>query len=718
MSFDNLTVSKRLAIGFCSLIGILLLVGTLNLVSFRKFAAAAAMDAHTYQVITQGDRMLNSMLNIETGARGFALAGQDSYLQPFDKGKSDFENVWAEAKRLTSDNPVQQERLQRIHQVYQGFLAMQSQMIAQRRAGAVGETAGASGSRDDAAKQQMDGFRDLIEQYETMERGLLVTRSAETAARVSAGQWVTIGGVLAGIAIAAFLGLRIRRSLMRQLGGEPAYAAEVVRRIARGLLNEDVRLQYPGSSLLADMQQMQLQLRQLNAGQLDMKQRHDAGELDYRLDATRFPGAYGGMAEAINELAGSHIELSTQIVELLERYAIGDFARDMARLPGQKQRISLAMDTAKSNLEAVKDAILQLSQAAASGDFSKRGARDRFEYGFGEMVQALNTMMAEAESALADVGDVMVAVAAGDLTHKVSKQYPGAFGQLADSANRSAVQLSEIVAQIRSGADTINLAAGEIASGNDDLSRRTEQQAASLEETAASMEELTSTVRHNAESARQASTLAGGAAEVAARGGEVVGEVVKTMAGIETSSKKIADIIDVIDGIAFQTNILALNAAVEAARAGDQGRGFAVVASEVRTLAQRSAGAAKEIKALIEDSVGRVEAGATLVNDAGRTMSEIVSSVQRVTDIMAEISSASQEQSAGIEQVNQTVTQMDEVTQQNAALVEEATAAARSMEQQALALVGMVGQFRIEEGASAVNRMVARIADTEQRAPA
>ncbi|WP_238345971.1 methyl-accepting chemotaxis protein, partial [Luteimonas saliphila] len=266
-------------------------------------------------------------------------------------------------------------------------------------------------------------------------------------------------------------------------------------------------------------------------------------------------------------------------------------------------------------------------------------------------------------------------------------------------ANRTVDRLADIVGQIRTGSDAINSAASEIAAGNDDLSRRTEQQAASLEETASSMEELTSTVRQNADNARQANQLAIGAVDVASQGGEVVGKVVQTMSAISESSNRIADIIGVIDGIAFQTNILALNAAVEAARAGEQGRGFAVVAAEVRSLAQRSAGAAKEIKTLITDSADKVRHGNDLVDQAGRTMGEIVTSVKRVTDIIADISAASQEQSAGIEQVNQAITQMDESTQQNAALVEEATAAARSMEQQAGQLVQTVAVFSAQ-GAS------------------
>jgi methyl-accepting chemotaxis protein len=260
--------------------------------------------------------------------------------------------------------------------------------------------------------------------------------------------------------------------------------------------------------------------------------------------------------------------------------------------------------------------------------------------------------------------------------------------------------LSGIVSGVRSGTDTIATASNQIAAGNLDLSSRTEQQASALEETASSMEELTSIVRQNADNAKQANQLAASASSVALNGGEVIEKVVGTMAAINESSRKIVDIIGVIDSIAFQTNILALNAAVEAARAGEQGRGFAVVASEVRTLAQRSASAAKEIKALIDDSVSKVNAGSALVGQAGTTMQEIVASVRHVSDVVAEISAASQEQSSGIEEVNRAVTQMDEVTQQNAALVEQAAAAAASMQEQAAGLAQLVSVFVLDEHAA------------------
>lgn len=303
------------------------------------------------------------------------------------------------------------------------------------------------------------------------------------------------------------------------------------------------------------------------------------------------------------------------------------------------------------------------------------------------------------EHAVAETQHVVTSAREGDLMPRVSlDDKTGSVRDLCAGVNSLVESMAAVVSKIRVSIDTINDAAREISTGNTDLSSRTEQQAASLEQTASSMEELTSTVKQNAGNAIQANQLAISAAEVAAKGGQVVGEVVQTMSEINQSSKKIVDIISVIDGIAFQTNILALNAAVEAARAGEQGRGFAVVASEVRSLAQRSAGAAKEIKSLISDSVEKVGNGSVLVEQAGSTMAEIVASVKHVTDIMAEISAASQEQSKGIEQVNQTIAQMEEVTQQNAALVEEASASATSLEQQSDSLTQMVSRFKLEDG--------------------
>ena len=294
--------------------------------------------------------------------------------------------------------------------------------------------------------------------------------------------------------------------------------------------------------------------------------------------------------------------------------------------------------------------------------------------------------------ALADI-----ASGEGDLTRRMDATGKDELAQIALAFNQFADKIAAVLLQIRVAAENVRLATTEIAAGNRDLSERTEQQASSLEETAAAMEELTATVQQNASNAQQARQLAHAASDVAAHGGEVVGQVVQTMGGIEAASRKIEAIISVIDGIAFQTNILALNAAVEAARAGEQGRGFAVVASEVRTLAGRSAEAAKEIKGLIEDSVTQVASGSRQVQEAGATMAQVVDSIRQVNTVVAEISSASQEQSTGIAEVGTAITHMDQATQQNAALVEEATAAAQSLQQQAHSLADVVAGFKLPQ---------------------
>ena len=521
MNLTNYSVGRRLGMGFAIIIGIFLCVGWATLFTASKLRDAEDINTHTYKVLDKGTAMLAAMVNMETGTRGFLLAGEDKFLAPLTTGIADFEQHWNDVKRLTSDNPVQQKRLDEIKARQLEFKGVADAMIRMRRAVIAGsktmpELLTEFGlGRDKAA---MDAFRQLEADFEKMERDLQSERRANAEAMRALNRNAIIGGSLIALLVAITLGIINTRAITSPL----QQALALTKAVANGDLRTDIRV-------------------------------------------------------------------------------------------------------------AGRDETAQL-------------------------LNALKTMQ---------------------------------------------TNLAEVVGGVRHNAEGVASASAQIAQGNADLSRRTEDQASALEETAASMEELGSTVRQNADNARQANQLAQGASSVAARGGEVVSQVVHTMKGINDSSRRIADILGVIDGIAFQTNILALNAAVEAARAGEQGRGFAVVASEVRSLAQRSADAAKEIKGLISASVERVEQGSALVDQAGTTMAEIVTAIRHVSDIMAEISAASDEQSTGVRQVGEAVAQMDQTTQQNAALVEESSAAAEGLKDQAQQLVQAVSIFKLQNAAPA-----------------
>ena len=576
----------------------------------------------------------------------------------------------------------------------------------------------------------------LIQEADRQADAASTSASSTYAASVVLIVVMVLGGIGGGVAIAFFLA--------RSLAGSMREAVAVANDVASGKL--DTRISIDGQDEIGDllraMQRMQHDLRErterdqaVAAENLRIRTALESSSTgliitdpDYRIVYTN-PAITSLLREHAEQIGAALPELDLeasledQPVSILEPG--GKVATDfLARLErdghatrdvefGQAciaQSISTIVDAEgtlvgtvcewrdRTGEIAVEQEVARVVEAAAAGDLSGRIGTDDKQGFLLQLAVQLNGLLDANAISLAEVSRLLTGLADGDLSVRMEGDFHGVFARMRDDANATVDQLTSIVARIQGASGAINSGASEIASGNNDLSRRTEQQAANLEETAASMEELTSTVKQNADHARQANQLAIGAASVASQGGEVVGQVVTTMADIQASSRKIADIISVIDGIAFQTNILALNAAVEAARAGEQGRGFAVVATEVRSLAQRSATAAKEIKQLIEDSTGKVADGAKLAEQAGRTMGEMVASVQRVTDIMAEISAASQEQAAGIEQVNQTIVQMDETTQQNAALVEEASAAARSMEEQAAGLAQAIAVFRLESG--------------------
>ncbi|NHF68258.1 methyl-accepting chemotaxis protein [Xanthomonas hortorum] len=640
-----------------------------------------------------------------------------------------------EANRTLPLDPALRSELEAVTPTLQAYIAAADQVMT------LAETHADSGAA-------YADFNDKFGQLETRMGAISERILALNAANRSQAEhyskrvmWQQGGAVVLAFVCLALAAGWILRSVFGLLGGEPQLAMAAAQHIAEGRLDQPIPVAAKHArSLMAALARMQRDLRErlerersIAAENLRIRTALDNASTgmyiadpdltiiytnnalktllhtyadDIHACAPAFDRAAPLIGQPVSQLEVGNAQ-DAEIYQRLDRQ--GSAQREVQyRAACIVQDVSAIRDAAGAHLgfvcewrdrsaEAqVEIAVADVVRSAAAGDLSKRIDSVGKQGFFLQLAQQLNALLDANAGSIAEVSRLLSALAEGDLSARMHGNFQGVFASMRDDANSTAEQLAQVIGHIQQAAGSIHTASSEIAAGNNDLSQRTEQQAANLEETAASMEELTSTVKQNAESARQANQLAIGAAGVASQGGAVVANVVTTMSAIAVSSKKIAEIISVIDGIAFQTNILALNAAVEAARAGEQGRGFAVVASEVRTLAQRSAGAAKEIKHLIDDSVGKVTEGSLLVHQAGTTMSDIVASVQRVTDIMGEIAAASQEQSSGIEQVNRTITQMDEATQQNAALVEEATAAARTMEEQAGQLALTVARFTQE----------------------
>ncbi|OAX53442.1 methyl-accepting chemotaxis protein [Xanthomonas graminis] len=695
--FSNLRIGQRLALGFLAIIVLMIL---LTVVGIQRVHSIDRRLTAINQVNSVKQRYA---INFRGSVHDRAIALRDVVLlddpasrqateHAIDALAADYARAGQPLNTLlgASADPQEQAILQRIQRIEQRTMPLIAQVRSLREAGAreQAQTLLLQQARP-AFVDWLASINAFIDLQEAKNRQ--AAKEAMATARGFAVLMIgcTVLALLLGATIALLLTRRVVRPLLQSL--------RLAERIGAGDLSspDTSTANDESGQLLRAMQQMQRRLHEVISAQREMAARHDVGAISYRMDAQRFPGEYGRMVADTNALVDGHVQTQLRITDIMGRYAIGDLSQDIAHYPGEKAAISAAMQQVKQNLHAINVQIQTLAEAACAGNFARRGQPARFEYAFRAMVENLDTMMATADDNLAKFSALLRGIAEGDLTVRMAGNFHGVFAAMRDDANSTVHRLTDIVAHIQRTTNSIGFAAEDIARGNQELAQRSEQQAASLEQTVAAMEALTSTVKQNAEHAQRANHVALGAASVATEGRDVVGQAVDTMQGIEAASKRIADIIAVIDGIAFQTNILALNAAVEAARAGEQGKGFAVVAAEVGTLAHRASSAAKEIKTLIDDSVQRVSHGAALVHKAGSTMDQVVSSVQHVTDIMGHISAASREQANGIAQVNQTIARMDQTTQQNLALVEEASTAGRALEDQSAQLTLAVDVFRV-----------------------
>ncbi len=640
-----------------------------------------------------------------------------------------FVRVLDDNKSLGLDADLEQA-LAAVRPDVDSYLASANTLMTEVEGGSTSPDLSAFGEAYDKLEASMEGVSGAIE-------GAAVAAAEQSKqGEANARRWIAIL-LVCGVSVLSFLVYWVTRVLLRTIGGDPADASAAAERIAGGDLVATIPVK-PGdsTSLMARLAKMRDQLRtQIEHERAEaaenLRLRHS---LDSSSNATMIADENRTIVFAnravLKVLKDAEVDLRKAFPQFSADRVVGE-SIDQFHVRPEHQRTLLAelktvhraqirvgshdfrltatpifdadgarMGTALDWVDCTAELQIQrevggLVAAAARGDFHGRIGLSDKEGFFKSLSVSLNELLERTGVGLAELQQVLQALGKGDLTYRCAADLQGVFGAMRDDANHTADSLQRLMLDIRVASDAIHTAASEIAEGNADLSARTEQQAANLEETAASMEEMTSTVKQNAEAAREANRLSAEAAKVAADAGGVVADVVRTMDAIETTSRKVGEIVTTIDGIAFQTNILALNAAVEAARAGEQGRGFAVVASEVRALAQRAGVAAKEIHGLIGESMARVSEGNSLAHRAGDTMETVVRSVRQVTDIMAEITAATSEQAKGIEQVNQTISSMDGATQQNAALVEEASAAATSMEQQAGDLGSAVGQFKL-----------------------
>lgn len=737
-SINDIHIRWALPGGLVLISAFFILALTVSLMSLNRAAGQLQHINDETQILEQSyNGMLGEGLQMAAAMRYLLLEPSDKQARNnVEKASQQFAQHLKTARRLSANDREALQVLTRIEQERQRHSEIQGQVLIQI---STGNLIGAKQTYDTQDNVVWRAYKVLI-----LEAAAKVTRAAQAErntaiAAANLAELQALGLSLLALVTAILLGIwlvrKITRPLRKTLGylealsngdyssriladnkdelGEMMLAVKSVQarldfdiQDARRIANENLRIRagLDNVTLPVTISDDRSQLVYLNAAaqhlwqsmEADVRQRHPGFSVKGMIGtslATYFED------QTVAEVYRGKLEQTRHFDMIQSRRNLRMTATPIKGEDGQyRGRVTQWVDrTAEVTAERE---IAELIQAAANGDFKRRIELQGKDGFFLQLSEGLNRLIGIVAQGLSDVAIVLNAIASGDLNRTIEAEYNGTFGQVKDDTNTTVARLREVVGRILEVSDAISTAAGEISAGNSDLSTRTEEQAASLEETASSMEEINATVKQNAQNADQANQLAQSANTIAARGGDMVQRVVDTMSSIQESSRRIADIISVIDGIAFQTNILALNAAVEAARAGEQGRGFAVVAAEVRNLAQRSAQAAKEIKELITDSVSKVEGGAQLASQAGTTMSEILDSFRQVTILVDEITGASREQSTGIEQVTKAVAQMDEVTQQNAALVEQAAAAAESLEDQTRVLAQTVSMFKLSGAGS------------------
>jgi methyl-accepting chemotaxis protein len=647
--FKNLKVATKLYAGFAIIIVILLTLTSSAYLNFAGLSQANRWNVHTYEVLAEVNGALTSLINIETGERGFALAGDDRFLEPYRNGIADFKKHVAKAKELTADNAKQQERLNELVASQEQWQkdALEPEIALRRNVSDGHEKMEAviASVRAAKGKQLMDHMRAQIAEAVDNESSLLEQRSKDAQALESQTKTVLIGGSVLALVLAAVIGFALVRGLQKVLGGEPAYAAEVMQKVARGDFTVDVVVQ-PGdnSSLLFTTRQMVTAAGSSIDDVVRVLGAIAQGDLTQTIDKS-YEGSFGEMKNYVNNTASQLNEVISEVGLVMGGVAEGNLSRSIA------------------------------------GDY--KGSFVEIKSHVNKTVDLLNQVIAE-------VGHVMGGVAEGDLTQTISGEYKGAFVQIKNHVNSTIDKLSSVVTEVNGGAEALAGASEEVSATAQSLSQAASEQAAGVEETSASLEQMTASISQNTENAKITDGMATKAATEAAEGGEAVRATVVAM-------KQIAQKIGIIDDIAYQTNLLALNAAIEAARAGEHGKGFAVVAAEVRKLAERSQVAAQEIGTVASNSV-------ELAEKAGRLLDTIVPNIQKTSDLVQEITAASEEQSAGVGQINSAVTQLSQTTQQNASSSEELAATAEEMSSQAEQLQQTMSFFRLSESSGPVVR--------------